>query len=233
MGSILRIEHISKDYGGLRALDDVVIEVEEGSITGLIGPNGSGKTTLFDIISGFTRPTAGRVIFDGRDITGQMPFRIARAGVGRVFQLARIFRGMTLFQNLIVYAKPGGDAKQRVWEILRFLKLDHLAHQSAQGLSYGQQRLLELGCVLMMEPKLILLDEPAAGINPALLEDVMEHIRELARRGKTIFIIEHNIPLVANLCQRVVVLDSGRLLAEGDPQTVLNDARVREAYLGG
>lgn len=249
---ILSVRNVEKRFGGLVAVDGASFDVETGSITGLIGPNGAGKTTLFNVLTGFYAPDGGRVLFRGEEIQGSSPTRIARAGIGRTFQTPRIFEGMTVEENLAFAAKnqtgetalgvltrPGrvrteeAAIDERVAETLEFLQLDHLADEYARGLSGGQRKLLELGRVLMTDADLILLDEPVAGVNPALTDDLLDRLHELNDEGRTLLLIEHDMAVVMNHCDHVVVLHDGRELAEGPPSVVQEDERVIEAYLGG
>ncbi len=249
---MLKVVDLAKDFGGLRAVSGVNFEVKPGTITGLIGPNGAGKTTTFNIVAGHFPPTSGRVIFDGRDITGMPSYKSFGRGLVRTFQIPRPFSEMTVLENLMTV--PQGQLGERFWnnwirigvvraqerelrdraiEILTFLNLVHLGEEAAKNLSGGQLKLLELGRALMSDPKMILLDEPGAGINRTLLGEIVEKIAELSRRGITLMIIEHNMDLVMTLCQRVLVMVDGKLLMEGDAEEVRNDERVLEAFLGG
>lgn len=250
---LLEVDSLVKDFGGLRAVNDCSFSVPAGSITGLIGPNGAGKTTVFSLISGFYRPDSGSVTFDGNDITGLPSHRIFRFGLSRTFQIPREHRSLTLLENLMLV--PTGQLGERphnmlfspaaVWrqerqirdkarEILDFMNLSHLESEYAANLSGGQKKLLELARTLMADPKLILLDEPAAGVNPTLMGRIRERIIELNReRGITFLLIEHDMPLVMGLCDPVIVMNAGTKLAEGEPSLIRNDPRVLEAYLGG
>lgn len=249
---LLDVEEVVKTFGGLVAVDGATFEVPEGSITGLIGPNGAGKTTLFNVMTGFHAPDSGRVLFQGEEIQNQAPNRIARLGIGRTFQTPRIFEGMSITENLTfsakdqtgesvvgVFTRPGAvreeeaAVRERAAEVLEFLRLDHLADEYARGLSGGQRKLLELGRVLMLEPDLIMLDEPVAGINPALTDDLLDRLHALNDEGKTLLLIEHDMHVVMNHCDRVVVLHNGQELATGPPSVIQEDERVVEAYLGG
>ncbi|MFB6093037.1 MAG: ABC transporter ATP-binding protein [Haloquadratum sp.] len=249
---ILEVDDVVKRFGGLTAVDHASFAVGAESITGLIGPNGAGKSTLFDCITGVLTPDAGTVRLDGEEIQGRPPNRIAQRGLGRTFQTPKIFRGMSVRENLAFAARgqtgerplaalvrPGrveteeAELDERVEETLSFLELDHLADEYASGLSGGQRKLLELGRVLMLDPKIILLDEPMAGVNPSLTDDLLDRLHELNDRGRTILFIEHDMDLVMNHCDRVVVLHNGETLASGPPSLVQEDERVVEAYLGG
>lgn len=251
MSAVLRADGIRKAYRGVVALDGVSIELPRGSITGLIGPNGSGKSTLFDCICGFQARDAGSVMLDGHDLAGLPPQRIARMGLRRTFQQLRVFPELTLKQNLLTAAQaaPGfsylsellrtpavrmheRQMKERADEMLEEIQLTRLADAPAGGLSYGQKKLLELGMALMNEPKLLMLDEPMAGVNPTLVEGLKETLLRVNRRGIALLIVEHNLKLVFEISQRIYVLEQGRLLVEGTPSQVAQDDRVIEAYLG-
>ena len=249
---MLEVRDLVKEFGGLRVLDGVSFTVRAGTITGLIGPNGAGKTTLFDTIAGVHRPDAGSIFFEEKAIGGLPPWRIFDAGLVRTFQIPRPFARMTVLENCMLAAQ--GQAGERFWnnwfargrvraqesalreqarEVLDFVGLERLSGEFARNLSGGQQKLLELARVLMAEPRLVLLDEPGAGVNPVLLETIADKLRELCRRGITFLVIEHNMDLIMSLCDPILVLAQGRLLLEGAPETVRSDARVLEAYLGG
>ena len=241
--NLLRIDSISKRFGGVVAVDDCSIDVVGGSITGLIGPNGSGKTTVFNVVTGFIPKDKGSVTFKAKSIDGFGPDRIYALGIGRTFQLARIFPRLTALENMLVPVRrkglralfsPAGWSSERgrAMEMLEFLDIAHVANTLGGALSYGQRKLLELGAVLMAEPELVLLDEPAGGVNPALLEKIGEHIRGLNARGITFLVVEHNMSFVMNLCTEVVVLHRGRAIATGKPAKVREDPAVLDAYLG-
>jgi neutral amino acid transport system ATP-binding protein len=241
--SLLQIDGLSKRFGGVVAVDDCSLSVAQGSITGLIGPNGSGKTTVFNLVTGFIPKDSGSVSFKARTIDGLGPDRIYGLGIGRTFQLARIFPRLTALENMLVPVRrrglralfsraDWGHEKARAMEMLEFLEIAHVADLMGGALSYGQRKLLELGAVMMAEPELVLLDEPAGGINPALLERIGDRIRRLNERGITFLLVEHNMSFVMNLCSEVVVLHRGRPIATGTPEVVRNDPAVLDAYLG-
>jgi neutral amino acid transport system ATP-binding protein len=250
--SLLRTEGVSKAFGGVQALSDCSIEIERGSIAGLIGPNGSGKTTLFNMITGYGRVDSGDVYLNDAKITNLAPDKVFALGIGRTFQLTRVFSRLTVMENMIVaahhkeragqqrrgrvrnpFARAGGPAtRQRAMELLEFTGIAKLAGERAETLSYGQRKLLELSYVLIADPDIVLLDEPAGGVNPTLIGTIGDRIRELNRRGTTFLIVEHNMEFVMALCDRVTVLDYGNAVVSGPPDEIRNDHRVLDAYLG-
>src|SRR5213592_747219 len=233
MPPVLSVERVRKSFGGVAAVNDVSLALEPGRIYGLIGPNGSGKTTLFNCITGIERLDAGRVSFRGERIDGLKPWQIARRGVGRTFQVIRVFPELTALENLLVVTRgPHAAASAQARDLLSFVKLEGLADEYAGNLSYGQQKLVEFVRVLMRDPSLILLDEPAAGVNRTLLNDLLDAVRRLRDRGKTILLVEHDMKVVMGLCETVFVLDHGEKIAEGAPGVIQTDERVIEAYFG-
>ena len=236
--SILSIEGVTKSFGGLDVLKGVSLEIEAGSITGIIGPNGAGKSTLFDIITGYQTSDNGSILFDGENIVGLPPHLFARRGLIRTFQLTRVFTHLTVSENLLVFADAksyGGSAgtKEKALDLLEFVHLIGLANDEASTLSYGQLKLLELAQVLMHSPKLLLLDEPFAGINPGLIDKIVQHLGDLNKAGMTIVLIEHNLPMVASLCDSIAVVSNGVIEIVGTPDEVVNNPRVKEVFLGG
>jgi len=231
---MLEVRDLAKRFGGLTAVAGASLRVEEGTVTAIIGPNGSGKTTTFDLITGHLRPDAGVVRFAGRDITGLPPWRVARLGIGRTFQLTRLFGGMTVLENLTAAVRDGSlrAAVGRALDLIEFVGLGSHAHAPAASLSYGQRKLAELARVLMLGPRLILLDEPFAGVNPTMAAAIVDRLTALQREGTTLLIVDHDMPLVMSLAGTVLVMDMGCVIAEGRPEDVREDARVREAYFG-
>ena len=230
---VLELSGVRKSFGGVSAVNDVSLALERGRIYGLIGPNGSGKTTLFNCITGLERPDTGTITFDGARIDGWKPYRIARRGVGRTFQVIRVFPELTALENLMVVTRGSRvEAAARAVDLLRLVKLERLAGEFAGNLSYGQQKLVEFVRVLMTDPSLILLDEPAAGVNRTLLNDLLEAVGRLRDGGKTVLLVEHDMKVVMGLCETVFVLDHGEKIAEGPPGAIQADERVIEAYFG-
>jgi ABC-type branched-subunit amino acid transport system ATPase component len=248
---MLKVNNLEKHFGGVKALQGCTLEVREGSITGLIGPNGAGKTTLFNVISGILKPDRGEITFQGKKIDGSPPYQIARLGLLRTFQISRGLRHMTVLENLMLYPQAQiGEGLKNIWllwkriktqekvlkekalHILEFVNLVHLRHAYAQELSGGQKKLLELARVLMAEPKIILLDEPGAGVNPALMKDLVARILRLKEQGMTFLLVEHDMDLVLSLCRPVIVMTQGKKLTEGSFEEIQKDPRVLEAYLG-
>jgi neutral amino acid transport system ATP-binding protein len=241
--SLLEARGVSKSFGGIRALDTCSISVEPGSITGLIGPNGSGKTTLFNVMTGYERVDSGQVLFQGQTITNTSPDKVFRLGIGRTFQLTRIFRRLTVLENMHVAAQRNDlkgllsrwsstHEQKRCLELLDFVGLTPLKDMPAGNLSYGQKKLLEFAFILIAEPQVILLDEPAGGVNPTMINYLANRIRTLNQQGTTFLIVEHNMEFVMGLCDKVMVMHRGARIAEGPPTEVRADPAVLEAYLG-
>lgn len=242
---------LTKKFLGLVALDNVDISIRRGELVSLIGPNGSGKTTLFNCVTGFLEPDAGNVYYGGQQITGMRPHEISLLGITRTFQLARIFGKLSVLENLLLGLQEHQgestldrifrtkkamrlekEAVERAEELMDFVGLTHLRGEPAQNLSYGQYKLLIFAIGLMSDPDVLLLDEPCAAINPTMIKAMKRHMVDLNKAGKTIFFIEHNMEVVMDICERIIVLDAGRKIAQGDPEAIRNDRRVMEAYFG-
>jgi len=242
--SLLEVHDVKKSFGGITAVDGCSFKVEEGTITALIGPNGAGKTTMFNMINGLHRPDRGTITFEGRTIERLQPHQITRRGISRTFQISRQLSDLTVLENLVVQSPATGLAgliKQGIldhehahgMELLEFVGIADLANEPAAKLSYGQKKLMDLAAGLMAHPRLFLLDEPAGGINPALLEMIIDRVQRLQAQGITFLIVEHNMDMVMTVCDPVVVMAYGKVLAEGSPDRIQNDDAVLEAYLGG
>ncbi|UIO98824.1 ABC transporter ATP-binding protein [Halobaculum sp. CBA1158] len=250
----LVVEDLHKTFGGIKAVDGASFSVAEGSLTGLIGPNGAGKSTTFNCITGVHTPTSGTVTFRGQDITGMSPHRVAQQGLVRTFQIARELPEMTVLENMMLARQgqtgerlihsvlPGlrdrvvreeEELLERAWQQLEFFEIDHLADEYAGTLSGGQRKLLEMARALMTDPEMVLLDEPLAGVNPTLEEKLLDRIHELRERGNTFLLVEHDMDVIMNNCEHVIVMHQGQVLAEGTPEQITGNERVVEAYLGG
>jgi branched-chain amino acid transport system ATP-binding protein len=250
----LQVDNLRKSFGGITAVDGATFQVEGGTLTGLIGPNGAGKSTTFNLITGMLTPDSGTVTFNGEDITGMEPHTIANRGLVRTFQIARELKEMTVLENMMLAPKnqrgeqlwrsvtPGvrgnvveqeEEVLERVWEVLEFFEIDHIADEYAGNLSGGQRKLLEMARALLTDPDMLLLDEPFAGVNPSLEKRLLEHIHELREQGYTFLLVEHDMDLIMENCEHVIVLHQGNVLMEGAPAAVKANEDVIEAYLGG
>lgn len=248
--SLLEVKGLEKNFGGVNAVDDCTFSIEENYITALIGPNGAGKTTLFNLITGFSKPSAGRINFKGEPIDGMQPYKIARLGVARTFQLNRLFGKLTALENLLLAKRIKGEKfstvlfnpnfvaledktnRERALEFLKLVGLEDKKDSLAENLSYGQQKLLEIARTLCTEGTLLLLDEPVAGVNPVFREKMKKIILDLKKEGKTIFFIEHDLKFVMDLADQVIVLDHGKQIAQGKPSQIKKNKKVLQAYLG-
>jgi branched-chain amino acid transport system ATP-binding protein len=249
--ALLEVRGLVKRFLGVTAVDRVDLAVEPGELVSLIGPNGSGKTTLFNCITGYLGADGGRVLFRGRDLTGAAPHRVARLGVARTFQHVSVFPRLSALENLLVFLQQHQEerllarlfrtprlrrleaqAVERARRLLELVGLAEKADVAAGSLSYGQRKLLAFAGALMSDPELLLLDEPAAAVNPTMINQLKDHLRALHRQGKTVVLVEHNMDVVMDISQRVIVLDHGQKIAEGPPEAIRRDARVVEAYFG-
>ncbi len=246
MSAMLEVRGIARAFGGVKALNGVDLTVERGSITGLIGPNGSGKTTLFNVITGYVTPDSGTVRFEGVDITRSKPNQVFALGIGRTFQLTRIFSRLSVLENMLVATQrkeswlrgltrgmSSSDELESAMEWLKFVGLDGKSHLEAGALSYGQRKLLELAYVLVANPDVIMLDEPAGGVNLTLINEIGEKIQALNEQGKTFLVVEHNMEFVMKICHTVTVMHQGTDLTSGPPAQVRSNPAVLDAYLGG
>lgn len=229
---LLEVKNLTKKFGGIVAVKNLSFNLEEKKILGVIGPNGSGKTTLFNLISGYYKCDEGSVYFKGERISGLRQYQIAQKGIGRTFQITKIFGRMTALENMMVAPTRGEGGVDRALELLQFFDLIRLKNEYAEKLSYGQQKLLELARALMSNPQLLLLDEPAAGINPVLTEKLLDYIKKLRAGGKTFIIIEHNIRVISKLSDETMVLNYGEKIAQGKEEDIRRNKKVIDAYLG-
>jgi neutral amino acid transport system ATP-binding protein len=240
---LLEIRDLKKSFGGIKAVDGCSFDVAENTITGLIGPNGAGKTTVFNMINGLHMPDSGAIRFKGRNIEKLEPHQITQRGISRTFQISRQLNELTVLENLVVQSPSSGladlfkqsilgEERERGMELLGFVGIAELAGQPAAKLSYGQKKLMDLAAALMAKPSIILLDEPAGGINPALLDVIIDRVQKLREQGMTFLIVEHNMDVVMSICDPVVVMAYGKVLAAGSPTDIQANDNVLEAYLG-
>ena len=250
--NLVKVENLNKSFGGLRAIDNCSIEIKENSITGIIGPNGSGKSTLFNLITGNLKPDNGSVFYNGQDITGKEPYELFNLGILRTFQIAHEFTNLTVIENLMMvpgnqmgeklitsiftrdkFKKQENEIKEKALDVLKFLKIDHLINEKAGNLSGGQKKLLELARTMMVDAKIVFLDEVGAGVNKSLLKEISESILKLnEERNYTFCIIEHDIDFITKLCDPVIVLAEGKVLFQGSPREVKENNEVIDSYLG-
>jgi neutral amino acid transport system ATP-binding protein len=240
---MLEIENVSKDFGGITAIDEVSFSIEENEVVGLIGPNGAGKTTLFNLITGFLDQPTGQIRFDGEDITNEEPHNLHTRGLARTFQDARVYPNLTVYENLIISAPLDSTLDifsqnvpdryiERAETLLEIAELSDLRYNKGQEISFGQQKLTEFATLFMSDPKLAMLDEPCGGVNPSIIQTFKEYIADLNNEGYTFFIIEHNMDFAMDVCERIIVLDQGSVLADGTPDEIRQNQAVLDAYLG-
>jgi len=241
--AMLEVKGLNKHFGGIQAVDDCSFTIEEGRIASLIGPNGAGKTTVFNLVTGLLPLDSGEIYFLGKKINGLQPHVITRMGISRTFQITRDLQEMTVLENMVIQSQVNGlinmfgsssskHETEHAMELLSFVGISHLAQEKAKSLSYGQKKLMEFASVLMSSPKLIMLDEPAGGVNPTLLESIIDRILELNKKGITFLIVEHNMDLVMKISDPVICMAYGSVLTEGCPKDIQNNPLVMEAYLG-
>ncbi len=241
--ALLEINGLNKHFGGIQAVTDCTFSVDEGRIVSLIGPNGAGKTTVFNLVTGLLSPDSGEMKFQGKRINGLEPHTITRMGISRTFQITRDLQELTVLENMVIQSQVNGfldmfgssmlkHETEHAMELLNFVGISHLAGEKSKNLSYGQKKLMEFASVLMSDPKLIMLDEPAGGVNPTLLESIIDRILDLNKKGITFLIVEHNMDLVMKISNPVICMAYGTVLAEGCPKDIQNNSQVMEAYLG-
>jgi neutral amino acid transport system ATP-binding protein len=241
--ALLEIKGLNKSFGGIQAVEDCTFTVEAGAIASLIGPNGAGKTTVFNLVTGLLSGDSGEIWFDGKKLNGLQPHQITRLGISRTFQITRDLQELTVLENMVIQSQIKGfwdmfgtsmlkEEEDRAMDLLAFVGIDYLAKEKSKNLSYGQKKLLEFASVLMSDPRMIMLDEPAGGVNPTLLESIIDRILQLNQKGITFLIVEHNMDLVMKISNPVICMAYGTVLAKGTPKEIQDDPRVLEAYLG-
>jgi ABC-type branched-subunit amino acid transport system ATPase component len=244
---MLEVKNLKKHYGGIKAVDGCSFKIKENQITGLIGPNGAGKSTLYNLISGFEKEDSGEIYFQGEDISNYLPERVANLGLSRVFQKSRLFNNLTVYENLKVSLQEDNskffkslitspsltkEEEERVEDILKLFKITHVKDQKCEELSFGQKRLVELARSILKKHKLLILDEPVAGVHPNVRNEIMDILKLLKKKGETILLIEHDMFFTFKVCDEVIVLEKGKVIAQGNPKDIKNNKRVLEAYLG-
>ena len=244
---MLKIKNIKKHYGGIKAVNDCSFEIKKNKITGLIGPNGAGKSTLYNVISGFEKEDSGKVYFNNLDITDYSASKIANLGISRVFQKSRLFENLTVYENLKVSlqednykffkslfssSKLTKDQEKQITDILKLFKITHIKNHKCSDLSFGQKRLVELSRAILRKHKLLILDEPVAGVSPDLRNEIMDVLKILKKQGETILLIEHDMFFTFKICDEIIVLEKGKVIAKGNPKQIKNNKKVLEAYLG-
>jgi len=244
---MLQIKNLSKNFGGVKAVDNCSFEIKKGKITALIGPNGSGKTTIFNLVSGIMSSGSGRILFDGKDLTNKSPEDISNSGISRMFQQSRLFNNLTIRENLLLAIdnedtkfwknmlgknKITKEKESQVKEMLKLVRMENFEHKTARNLSYGQKRLIELVRTILNPHTLLMLDEPVAGVTPTLRKEISQILLKLKKQGETILLIEHDMNFTLGIADEVIVMDEGKVMARGKPQEIKNNKKVLEAYLG-
>ena len=244
---MLQIRNLSKNFGGVKAVDNCTFEIKKGKITALIGPNGSGKTTTFNLISGIMNADSGRILFDGKDLTNKSPENISNSGISRMFQQSRLFNNLTVRENLLLAIdnedtkfwknllgknKITQEKENQVKKMLKLVRMENFEHKATRNLSYGQKRLIEIARTILNPHTLLMLDEPVAGVTPVLRQEIAKILLKLKKQGETILLIEHDMNFTLGIADEVIVMDEGKVIAKGNPKEIKNNKRVLEAYLG-